>query len=402
MKVSKAILALSCALLLAGCAEDLSSSDSLDGGETSTSHSDVDVTGTPDITELPTDTDTDPGAGTDTNPDPVETDTNTEPEEPDVTPEPSETEPEEPVDPIDAMTLAELIEGLGAGNYTVEANAAYSGVDTGSWIDYCISKEVIYNMATNVDGVYYGPVDQGTAAISFSGDQIVDGQLLSTAKVDAWNFVYTVADIIADESEWELQDGVYVADPMDYPGTYAVYYTGYNPMLYDADAISLTLGEGTATLKFDVKLSAATVTVECLISNIGTTEYDPAVEMEYDFAAPTEWAPDIETYFPEVGFAIPEGVFGIGYYAYYDDDYLGLKISDVTANIDGLAELLADLLEADGWVADEYWTYDNYYAWTKDSVCFDYEIYTAEETEMPEIYPNGLVNISIYTSQWGF
>ena len=392
MKVSKAILALSCALLLAGCAEDPAASTTpVEGGSTATTSAvDTGTSATADKTPDITQTTPDPDV---TDPDlPDETDSS-KTDVPDVT---------EPEVPTDAMTLAELIEGLGAGNYTVNASAEYSGVDTGSWIDYCISDQVIYNMSTTIDGVYYGPVEQGTAALAFSGDQIVDAQLLSPAKVDAWNFVYTMSDIIAYEDEWELQDGAYVADPTGDVGTMAVYYTGYNPMLYDADAITLTLGEDAATLQFDVKLSSATVTVTCIISDIGTTEYAPDIAMEYDFVAPTEWAPDLENYFPEVGFAMPDGFFGIGYYAYYDEDGLGLNITDATAKVDGLADALSALLEADGWTVDEYWTYDNYYAWTKDSVCFDYQIYTAEDTGMPDVYPNGLVNVSIYTSQWGF
>lgn len=92
---------------------------------------------------------------------------------------------------------------------------------------------------------------------------------------------------------------------------------------------------------------------------------------------------------------MPESVFGIGCYACYDADYLRLNITDAPDKIGGL-------LEADGWTVGEYWTCDNYYAWTEDAICFDYQIYTAEDTGMPDVYPNGLVNISIYTSQRGF
>ena len=77
---------------------------------------------------------------------------------------------------------------------------------------------------------------------------------------------------------------------------------------------------------------------------------------------------------------MPESVFGIGRYACYDADYLRLNITDAPDKIGGL-------LEADGWTVDEYWAYDNYYAWTEDAICFDYQIYTAEEIETSGVYP---------------
>ena len=135
MKLSKPILALSCALLLAGCAEPAGTSETPAAESESTST-------------------------------------------------------------VEATPLEKLIEGLAAQNYTAKMTMRSGAAMLGSTTDLSLSPEEFIYLQAEDTGVYYGQVEQGTAAVLFSGADVLDAQLLTPAKVSPWNFVYTVADII--------------------------------------------------------------------------------------------------------------------------------------------------------------------------------------------------------------
>lgn len=352
MKFSKPIMALSCALLLAGCADPVTT------GTTGTSEADSTIS-------TPSDTETNPGSS-----DAGSTGT---------------------------MTLAELIAALEPENYTAKVTILSGAAIYGTTTDISLSKDEFIYLLSEDEGYYYGPVEQGTAAMLFSGSDILDAQLLSPAKVTPWNFVYTVLDIIGDGSDWTLESGSeYAADEASDSAMMAIAYAGYDYEAYECYAPTLTIAEDGANLNYGIGYDGESVmTVDIDITNIGTTEYDCPADLNYTFTAPTEWGETVDYYAPSLGLDFPTGAFGVGYYATVDEYYGVVSITDPTADFDAFKAAIDPILEGAGYELDEEYSSDGYYSWYSDSVYFDYYYYTAEETGAPDIYPQGVLYVDI-------
>lgn len=334
MKISKPILALSCALLLAGCADPVTTTDSLSESESSSAP---------------------------------------------------------------ASLLEELVDKLANQNYTATATLRSGAQMLATTTDISISPEQFFYLQGEDEGIYYGHVGQGTAAVMFSGEDVLDAQLLSPAKVNPLNFVYMVIDIIGDGSDWELVGDEYVAGEGSNAAAMAAAYLGYDIESVDCYSLTLVITEDGANISYGLGTSGQVdMTADIAITAIGTTSYNCPAAVDVTFAAPTEWGQIVDYYAPSLGLDFPTGAFGAGYYATIDDYYGVVTIVDPTVDFDSFKATIDPLLEAAGYALDEEYSVDGTYSWYTDDVYFDYTYYTPEETGSSEIYPQGLLYVDIW------
>ena len=335
MKLYKPILALSCALLLAGCAEPAGNSETPAAESESTSI-------------------------------------------------------------VEATPLKKLIEGLAAQNYTAKMTMRSGAEMLGSTTDLSLSPEEFIYLQAEDAGVYYGQVEQGTAAVLFSGADILDAQLLTPAKVGPWNFVYTVADIIGDGSDWALAGEEYTAAEDSDVAAMGAAYLGYDLETVECFNPTLVITEDGADLNYGLGTAGqVAMTVDIEITDIGTTAFDCPADLDVTFTAPSGWGEIVEYYAPALGLDFPAGAFGAGYYASVDDYYGIVTISDPTADFDAFKAAMDPILQAAGYTLDEEYSVGGTYSWYKGDVYFDYTYYTPEETGTPDIYPQGMLYVDI-------